>query len=132
MPSSKVLSVGYERELLQVRSLLLMQSLKLNVVEALDLATALEIARGKEQIDLIVLCHTVPVSHQFLIIEAARRTFIEIPALSIFPGVCDSDSAGTPVSNDPHQLLKAVREALDICRIVQTLPQNDGALCGND
>ena len=58
MFSLKILSVGYERELLRLRSLLLRQSLTVEVLEAVELAQALRIVRGKERI-AISLCSVI-------------------------------------------------------------------------
>lgn len=108
----KVLSVGYERELLQLRSLLLRQTLQVDVEEAVDLKSALKSARNVGPVALVLLCHTVPSPHQQLIIEAARARNAQVAILSIFAGMCFSDGRGRPVSNNPQQLLAAVREAL--------------------
>ena len=114
MNSPTILSVGYEHQLLRMRSLLLRECLGIEVLEAFNLASALQMARRKEQLSAILLCHAVPLAHQCMIIEAARERHHDIPALSIFPGVCAPDTAGTPVSNDPEQLLAAISNALEI------------------
>jgi hypothetical protein len=112
MLSSKVVSVGYESELLRLRSLLMERCLGLHVLEAIDLQSALRGVQNGERIDAVVLCHTVPCDDQAMIIEAARDHGRNIPTLSIFPGMCDPSAAGTPVSNDPEQLLAALRGAV--------------------
>jgi len=112
MFSTRILSVGYERELLRVRSLLLRQSLGVQVLEAVDLAAALRIARGKERVDLVVLCHTVTTAHQRMIMGAAREQHGDVQALSILPGMFAAGTVGSPVTNDPEEFVAAVKQAL--------------------
>jgi len=112
MFSTRILSVGYERELLRVRSLLLRQSLGVQVLEAVDLAAALRIARGKERVDLVVLCHTVTLAHQRMIMGAAREQHGDVQALSILPGMFAAGTVGSPVTNDPEEFVAAVKQAL--------------------
>jgi hypothetical protein len=117
MFSTKILSVGYERELLRLRSLLLKQSLDLEVLEAVDLATALRIVRGKERIGLVVLCHTITTAHQRMITEMAREQHRDVQVLSILPGIFAAGTVGSPVTNDPEEFLSAVKQALRMTRI---------------
>jgi hypothetical protein len=112
MLSSRILSVGYDRELMRLRGLLIRQTLGVEVCAAFDFGSALERARGDEQIDAVLLCYTVPAEHQALIIEAARARHGQVPALSIYPAMCHRRIAGTPVSNNPEQLLEALKGAL--------------------
>jgi hypothetical protein len=116
MFSARILSVGYERELLRLRSLLLRQSLTVEVLEAVDLAEALRIARGKERIDLVVLCHTVTTAHQRMIMGAAQEEHGDVQVLSILPGIFAADTVGSPVTNDPEEFLSAVKQALPMIR----------------
>ena len=95
MFSARILSVGYERELLRLRSLLLKQSLDLEVLEAVDLAEGLRTARGRERIDLVVLCHTVIAAHQRMIMEAAREQHADVQVLSILPGIFAAGTVGS-------------------------------------
>jgi hypothetical protein len=126
MLSSTVLSVGYEHELLQLRSLLLRQVLGVDVLEAFDLESALAIARERVPIALIVLCHTVPMPHASLIIDAVREGNADIPALSIYAGMWAPVTAGKPVSNRPEQLLASIEEALTSQRKAAVGTRNDG------
>jgi len=114
--STKILSVGYERELLRLRSLLLKQSLDLEVLEAVDLATALRIVRGKERIGLVVLCHTITTAHQRMIMEMAREQHRDVQVLSILPGIFAAGTVGSPVTNDPEEFLSAVKQVLRMTR----------------
>lgn len=126
MSSPKILSVGYERELLGLRSLLLRQSLGVEMLEAFDLAVALRIARRKLCIDLVVLCHTVPATHQRMIVEAAHEQHADVQVLSILPGIFLAGTVGTPVSNDPEELLAAVRQALSVIRTLASTSVQEG------
>lgn len=116
MFSARILSVGYERELLRVRSLLLRQSLTVEVLEAVDLAEGLRTARGRERIDLVVLCHTVTAVHQRMIMEAAREQHADVQVLSILPGIFAAGTVGIPVTNDPEEFLSVVKQALRMIR----------------
>jgi hypothetical protein len=68
-----IMSVGYEPDLLRLRSLLLRRCLSVEVLEAPDLLTAMQIARRERGLYLLVLCHTVPTDDQRLIIDTASR-----------------------------------------------------------
>jgi hypothetical protein len=113
MLSAKILSVGYDRELMRLRELLIRQSLGVEVCAAFDLASALEKAQNEDELDAVLLCYTVPVAHQGVIVEAARARHGNIPALGIYPAMCAEKSAENQVSNDPEELLRALNEALD-------------------
>jgi CheY-like chemotaxis protein len=106
------LSVGYDPELLGLRSLLLREGTPLQVFEASDFASALQMIRSKQRLDLILLCHTVPDHEQWTIVQVARNQFGPIPVLSIFAGLCPNESPGITVRNDSQQLLDAVGQAL--------------------
>jgi hypothetical protein len=116
MFSARILSVGYERELLRLRSLLLKQSLDLEVLEAVDLATALRIVHGKNRIDLVVLCHSITTAHQRMIMGAAQEQHGDVQVLSILPGIFAADTVGSPVTNHPEEFLSAVKQALRMIR----------------
>lgn len=109
-----LLTVGYERELLRLRSLLLRRSLEVEVIEAFDFASALQIARGQQRLDLILLCHTVPVTHRRMLIESVRTRCGDVPVLLVFSGWGADGSLGMPVSNDPEQLLATIRHVLSL------------------
>ena len=101
---------------MRLRSLLLRQSLGVEVFEVVDLAAALRIARGKERIDLVVLCHTVTTAHQRMIMGAAREQHGDVQVLSILPGIFAAGTVGSPVTNDPEEFLSAVKQALRMIR----------------
>jgi hypothetical protein len=107
-----IMSVGYEPDLLRLRSLLLRRCLGVEVLEAPDLLTAMQIARREHGLYLLVLCHTVPTDDQRLIIDTATRRFGHISAFSVFVGLCPGSLPGKPVSCDPDRLVGAVLKEL--------------------
>jgi DNA-binding NtrC family response regulator len=114
MLSSKILSIGYDHELMRLRGLLIRQTLGVEVRMAFDVGSALARARSEDKLDVVLLCYTVPAADQALILAAIEARHGKIPVLSIYPAMCSQGIAGTPVSNDPEDLLEALKEALDL------------------
>lgn len=112
--ANAILSVGYDRKLLELRSLLLRQSLGIDVMEALDLPSALQIARSEQAFDMLLLCHSVPATDQRMLIEAVRGRSSDVSVLSVFPGLVAGGSLGTPVDNNPKHLIAAVSNVLAV------------------
>lgn len=107
-----VVAVGYERELLRLRCMLLRQCMGLEVLEALDFQSALQVIRNTQSLALLLLCHTVPALQQQMLIQATRDRFGTVPALSIFNGICPVGGPATSVGSDPKELVETIDEVL--------------------
>jgi len=107
----RILSVGYDRNLMSSRSLLLRHAGYL-VEEAYSRREAEEIARS-DMIGLVLICHTVPEDEKAAIISAVRKQESLVPIICI----ADHDyyrlraDDCSVVSNTPAELLAAVSSA---------------------
>ena len=108
----QVLSVGYDRNLMLSRSLLLRNS-GYEVTEAYSRHLAMAMVRS-EGFDLLLICHTVSDNEKRALISAVRKQLLLIPIL------CMSESdflpapleGSTMVSNAPVELLAAIDSAV--------------------
>jgi len=104
----RILSVGYDRNLMSSRSLLL-RSAGYLVEEAYSRDDAIAIACS-DMIGLVLVCHTVPEDEKAAIISAVRKQESLVPIICI----ADHDyyqlraDACSVVSNTPAELLAAV------------------------
>src|SRR5215469_14657649 len=109
----QVLSVGYDRNLMLSRSLLLRNS-GYEVVEAHSRHQALVLVRS-EVIDVVLICHTVPENEQRALISAVRKQRLKMPILCM----TESDFLSAPiegsmvVSNGPAELLAGIHSAVN-------------------
>ena len=111
MSASCVLSLGYDDVLVPVRSLQLRQA-GYEVIETYSLGEVLR--RLKTGcLDLLLICHTVPLDQQEAILEAMylsqpRLPFLCLPAEQVYsdPGRCRS------ACNATHEFLSDVSNAL--------------------
>ena len=107
----RILSVGYDRNLMSSRSLLLHHAGYL-VEEAYSRSEAEEIARS-DMIGLVLICHTVPEEEKAAIISTVREQESLVPVICI----ADRDyyqvraDACHVVANTPAELLAAVNSA---------------------
>lgn len=111
--STKVLSVGHDRQLMASRSLVLSHA-GYTVEEAYTGRQAVELAQG-DLVDLILVCHTVSDPERQQLISLIRKQRRLVPILCLR----DSDySTGSVdgcklVSNAPAELVAAVGSAVN-------------------
>ena len=101
-----ILSVGYDRDLMAVRSMVLRQAGHI-VVEAYSLADALNLMRS-DAVDLVLICHTVPASEQDKLINAVREARRLMPVLCITTSDGSAQKECVNVENSPQALIDAV------------------------
>jgi len=115
----QVLSVGYDRNLMLSRSLLLRNS-GYEVMEAHSRHQALALVRSAE-IDVLLICHTVPENEQRALVSAVRkqRLLIRILCMSESDFLPAPIEGSTIVSNAPAELLAAIHLAANGRRAVR-------------
>ena len=110
-----ILSVGYDRHLMSVRSMVLRQ-VGYIVIEAYSLRDALHLMHS-DSVDLVLICHTVPASQQDKLINAIREQRRLMPVLCIT--ACDGSAQRecVNVENSPQAMIDAVRLAAQASEI---------------
>src|SRR6185312_11517435 len=106
-----ILSVGYDPTLLHMRSMVLRSNgYEVKVARSLEQA---EMVAESDQIDLVVICHSVPESDQEKLITAARRARRLLPILCVTDQEFGCVARGCEAaSSSPLELLESVREAV--------------------
>src|SRR5690348_7519737 len=105
-----ILSLGYDRTLIRLRSMVLRQA-GYAVEEAYSIEQAL--ARAKSDvIDLLLICHTIPASDQLKLINTVQRWRRWLPVVCVTNEefACAVDDC-VAVQNSPVELLEGARSA---------------------
>lgn len=114
MATLHILSVGYNRTLMFLRSEVL-RGASYGVDERYSIDDALSLLRSAE-IDLVLICHTVPKDDQEKLVAAARSVRSSLPVLCISVGEFASAISGCDaVRNTPVELLDGLRLASLMC-----------------
>jgi DNA-binding NtrC family response regulator len=106
-----ILSVGYDPQLMQTRSMLLRRA-GFVVDEGYNLRSVLGCVKS-DSIDALVLCHTIPENEQRWLISAVRKVRRLLPIICVRASVYDSPQEGCVVStNEPREFLAAIGKAI--------------------
>ena len=106
-----ILSIGYDLNLMPVRTMVL-QSVGYKVDEAYSCSHGLEILGGRS-VDLVVICHSVPLNEQELLIAAVSSLRPNIPVLCLTLAPINVHTTGcTPACNTAPEFLEDVSRAL--------------------
>ena len=111
MSSTLVLSVGFNRMLLEPRNQVL-RSAGYLVVAAYSLRAAVDYFRAGD-FDLVVLCHSVPQKDRESLTSLLRAWGSRIPVVSVSGKVCECDAFATETLEDgAHKFLSGISDAL--------------------
>ena len=111
MSSTLVLSVGFDRMLLEPRNQVL-RSAGYLVVAAYSLRAAVDYFRAGD-FDLVVLCHSVPQNERERLTSLLRVWGSRIPVVSVSEKVCECDAFATATLEDcAHKFLSGISDAL--------------------
>jgi DNA-binding NtrC family response regulator len=114
MASLHILSVGYDRILMFLRSEVLRRA-GYEVEEVYSIDDALSRIHA-ETVDLLLICHTVRKHDQEKLVAAVASTRSSLPVLCISAEEFASAISGCdPVKNTPMELLDGVRSASLLC-----------------
>ena len=107
----RILSVGHDRHLLSLRSMLLGSS-GFDVIEAYSISDALRLAQS-DAVDLVLICHTLPKPEQKRLIAAIRERRRLMPVLCVIAHDFAMAADGSSITdNAPHLLLDALHKAV--------------------
>lgn len=109
----RILSFGYDRNLMASRSMLLRDSGYV-VQEAYSRHQALTLIRS-DLVDILLICHTVPENETRVLVSAVRKQRLLIPILYVQETDYSASSKDgcSVVSNTPGELLAAIHSAVD-------------------
>lgn len=111
MSSTLVLSVGFDRILLEPRNQVLRSEGYL-VVAAYSLRAAVDYFSAGD-FDLVVLCHSVPQEDRERLTSLLRASGSRIPVVSVSGNVCGCDHFATATLEDgDYKFLSGIRDAL--------------------
>jgi DNA-binding response OmpR family regulator len=120
-----IISFGYDPTLMSSRTLLL-QHAGFTVKETYSPAEVLRLVRN-DLVDLVVICHTVPLKEEEQLIAALREVRELLPVICIAASEYELGKAGRTdcvnVQNSPVPLINAVRSIM----IRDTLRRNSKA-----
>lgn len=110
MAAFHILSAGYDRELMQTRSMLLRHA-GFVVDEAYTLAGVLSLVTS-DSIDAVLLCHTIPRNECRWLISSIRDVRRLLPIICIKAGIYDSPQDECLITtNEPADLLAVLGRA---------------------
>ena len=107
---TRILSVGYDRTLMPLRTMVLRSSGHA-VEECYTTADALKLL--SDSIDILLICHTIPAQERNALISSARKKREQMPIFCItsneFSKISDHCQA---ISNLPAPMLEAINKAV--------------------
>jgi DNA-binding response OmpR family regulator len=114
MASLHILSVGYDRTLMFLRSEVLRRA-GYEVEEVYSTGEALSRIQS-DNVDLLLICHTVRKHDQEKLVAAVRSMRSSLPILCVsIQELASAISGCDPVRNTPMELLEGVRSASLLC-----------------